>query len=316
MNSKFKIVLKIFLFVPVFLAIVNSVSAQTVPPVAGEMDMNTYYTVMFIVFLLLLNAIFIPLMRTPKTAEELAVAAIEAVKSKATLENLKNKIYGLQPLEAEHSLLMNDNYDGIQELDNNIPPWFNVLFYGTVVIAIIYFLNFHVFKTGKLPLQEYGEEVYAAELQRDALIKSGAFINETSVELLADQESLSNGKQIYLANCTPCHGENAGGTVGPNLTDQYWIHGGGIKNVFKTLKYGVPLKGMIAWQNQFNPKKMQQVASYILSLQGTAPANGKLQEGEIYKPVIDSSSAKQDSTKKITVKTDNTKTDTSKIKNK
>lgn len=315
MNSKFKFVFKLYLLIPALLVIVNTVSAQTeaVPPAAGEMNMNTYYTILFIVFLLLLNAVFLPLLRSPETEQELT-AALAGVKSKSVFGILKDKISGLQPIETEHTLLIDEDYDGIQELDNNVPPWFNILFYGTVIIGIIYFLNFHVFKTGKLPFQEYSDEIFAAQLQREELIRTGAFINENTVEQLKDPESLASGKQIFVANCTPCHGENGGGTVGPNLTDQYWIHGGGIKNVFTTIKYGVTVKGMIAWQNQFNPKKMQQVASYVLSLQGTNPANGKPPEGNLFTDKGDSTKSVSDSTKKNTSVTDSTRKDTTKIR--
>lgn len=314
MNLRIKNTLKYPFFTAALLFIFNTSAlfAQTPPaPASGEMDMNTYYVVMFIVFFLLLNLIFIPLMKTPKSAEEISVSAIT---QKKFIGALTGKLTGLQPIEAERSLLIDEDYDGIQELDNNVPPWFNILFYGTIIIAIIYMLNYHVLGTGRLPFQEYNDEVFAAQLQRDELIKSGAFINETTVELLKDPESLSAGKQIFQANCIPCHGENAGGTVGPNLTDQFWIHGGGIKNVFKTIKYGVPVKGMIAWQNQFNPKKMQQVASFVLSLQGTNPANGKPPEGYKYIETADSTAAK-DSVKSNTVSMkDSTKTDTAKSK--
>lgn len=285
------------LFTPVItsLLFVNSLAAQTqTAPAEGEMNMNAYYTVLFIIFIILINLIFIPLFMSQKSEGEVTAGA--EIK-KSVLAILFGKLSGLKPVEAEHSLLIDEDYDGIQELDNNVPPWFNILFYSTIVIAVIYLINYHVLHIGKLPFQEYADEVRAAEIQREELIKTGAFINETTVELLTDPEAITAGKQIFTTNCVPCHGENAGGTVGPNLTDEYWIHGGGIKNVFKTVKYGVPAKGMIAWMNQFNPKMMQQVSSYVLSLQGTKPVNGKPPEGELYKESTDSSNVKSDTSK-------------------
>ncbi|MFZ1322436.1 MAG: cbb3-type cytochrome c oxidase N-terminal domain-containing protein [Ignavibacteria bacterium] len=273
--------------------------AQTAPAAAGETDMHMYTIILMVVILIILHAIFVPLLYPEKTPEEIAQLETKE-KEKSIVTILADKISGLKPMEEEQNLLMSDDYDGIRELDNNVPPWFNILFYGTIIIAIGYLLNYHVFKTGKLPFQEYSDEVYAAEIKRDELIRTGAFINEESVELVKDPESLAMGKQIFVANCVPCHGNNAEGTVGPNLTDEFWIHGGGIKNVFKTVKYGVPVKGMIAWQNVLNPKSIQQVSSYLISLKGTAPANGKVPEGEKYvnqDGSTDSTSVKGDSLK-------------------
>lgn len=278
----------------VFLFLVNSSFAQTQAPASGEMNMELYMNILLLIIFLMLNAIFISLFRTPETAE----AAELREKKKTQLQIITDKLSGLKPIEQEHSLLLEGDYDGIHELDNNIPPWFNILFYGTVVIAIIYFLNFHVFKTGKLPFQEYSDEVYAAELQREELIRTGAFINESTVEFLSDNESIAAGKQIFIANCVTCHGTAGEGTIGPNLTDDYWIHGGGIKNIFKTIKYGVPAKGMITWMNQFSPKKMQQVASYVITLKGTNPPGGKTAEGLIYvESISDSLKTGTDSSK-------------------
>jgi cytochrome c oxidase cbb3-type subunit 3 len=143
-------------------------------------------------------------------------------------------------------------------------------------------LNYHVFATGKLSHEEYEQEMSIAAAEKEALIKSGALVNEETVTQLTDAADLQSGKQIFETNCIACHAADGGGIVGPNLTDKYWIHGGGIKNVFKTIKYGVPDKGMISWQSQLNAKQMQDVASFVLSLQGTKPANPKLPEGQIW----------------------------------
>jgi cytochrome c oxidase cbb3-type subunit 3 len=184
------------------------------------------------------------------------------------------------PIEKEAEVMMDHDYDGIKELDNRIPPWFSWLFYVTIIFSVWYMIHYHVLGTGKLQAEEYEAEVQLAELKRAELIRSGAFINEETVTLLTESADLQTGKAIYDANCVACHGQYGEGLVGPNLTDDYWIQGGGIKNVFKVTKYGVPAKGMIAWQSQLSPNQMQEVSSYIISLYGTNPPNPKAPEGE------------------------------------
>ena len=113
--------------------------------------------------------------------------------------------------------------------------------------------------------------------------KTGTFINAENVKLLTSPADLSSGKSIFEANCVACHRKDAGGLVGPNLTDDYWIHGGGIKNIFHTISEGVPQKGMISWKTQLNPKQIQEVASYVISLHGTNPENPNPPQGTIWK---------------------------------
>lgn len=198
---------------------------------------------------------------------------------KAPLLALKKFLTRSTPIEKEQEILLAHNYDGIKELDNRIPPWFSMLFYGTIIWAAIYMLIFHVFDDGQVQSKEYKVEIEQAKLERDFLIRTGAFINEETVKFVDDVASLTEGKEIYLKNCATCHGQNGEGLVGPNLTDDYWIHGGGIKNIFKTIKYGVPAKGMISWETQLDPKKMQSASSYIITLHGTNPPNAKAPEG-------------------------------------
>lgn len=188
------------------------------------------------------------------------------------------------PIENEAEILLDHDYDGIRELDSKIPPWFIMLFYGTIIFAAVYLVRFHVIGSGNVQAEEYMEEVKLAQAQRQILIKTGAFLNEETVTQLTDPASLSSGKDIFMKNCASCHGNAGEGLVGPNLTDDYWIHGGGIQNIFKTIKYGVPAKGMISWQSQLAPKKMQEVGSYIMSLHGTNPPNGKAPQGDKYIP--------------------------------
>lgn len=237
-------------------------------------------------------------------------------KGLSLIGRLSQKLNRAVPLEREKDIMLDHDFDGIKELNNSVPPWFNLLFYGTILIAIIYMIDYHVLGTGTVMVDEYLNEVKIANEKRDELIRTGAFINENNVVILTDAAELDKGKQIYTTNCTPCHGPDGGGTVGPNLTDKNWIHGGGIKNVFTTVTNGVPAKGMISWKTLLTPKQVQQVSSYVLSLQGTTPANGKAPEGNLW---VDSVKTGNDSLKvtdssKVKTDTVKVKTDTSMIK--
>lgn len=186
---------------------------------------------------------------------------------------------GNDVFDDERDILMDHEYDGIQELNNKLPPWWVGLFYVTVIIGCIYPFAFH----------EDHDVMYQAEMAAaDAEVKAyqeanGGAITEETVELLKDDAALAAGQAIYTKNCVACHLADGGGLVGPNLTDKYWLHGGGIHDVFKTIKYGVPDKGMVSWKASLTPKEIQEVASFILvKLQGTTPATPKAPQGEEY----------------------------------
>lgn len=184
-------------------------------------------------------------------------------------------------VDKEETIMLSHNYDGIRELDNHLPPWWLGLFYGGIVFGIIYLLNFHVFNWSPLSGEEYENEVTEAQKAvEEYQAKAGNSIDENNVEL-ADANGVAKGKEIFTGKCAACHGMAGEGGVGPNLTDAYWLHGGDVKAVFKTIKYGVPQKGMIAWEAQLKPNEMQNVASYILSIQGSKPANAKEPQGEL-----------------------------------
>jgi cytochrome c oxidase cbb3-type subunit 3 len=195
---------------------------------------------------------------------------------------LKAAYSSIAPKSTGAAMPLDESHDGITELDNLIPPWFNYLFGGTIIFAVIYLLNYHVFQSSPLPQAEYAEEVAAADLSRRVLMASEGTINEDDLAVLADAASLKAGQEKFQRNCVTCHGTHAEGIVGPNLTDQYWIHGGGVKNVYSTVKNGVPEKGMISWKLVFTPKEIQQISSYVLSLQGSNPPNAKKAEGNLY----------------------------------
>lgn len=185
-------------------------------------------------------------------------------------------------IDEEQKLLLDHDYDGIKELNNKIPPWFMAIFYGTILWGAYYMVDYHILGSGNVQEDEYAVEVQMAAMEREILNKSGALVNEETVTVLDDVGSLANGKETFIKNCAACHGQNGEGLVGPNFTDDYWIHGNKINDLFKTIKYGVPQKGMISWQAQLDPTQMQEVASYILTLRGTNPPNQKAPEGNLY----------------------------------
>jgi cytochrome c oxidase cbb3-type subunit 3 len=184
------------------------------------------------------------------------------------------------PSKSERVTEFDHEYDGIRELDNRIPPWFTTLFLVTVLFAVIYMLDYHVFRSSPLMAGEYQQEIAQADLQRRVRVAQEGTIDESALVALTDPEALQSGHDQFKKYCVSCHGAQGQGLVGPNLTDRYWIHGGTIRDVYTTIKHGVPEKGMISWQLVFTPKQIQQIASYVLSLQGTNPPGAKQPEGK------------------------------------
>ena len=188
--------------------------------------------------------------------------------------------------ELDSDKLMSDHsYDGIQELDNFMPPWLQYVFLGTIIFAVVYFTHYTVLGLGKTGIEEYEEEMRIAAIEAEERNANGeASIDETTAQFDDSAPALSTGKTIFDSNCAACHAADGGGGVGPNLTDQYWLHGGDIKDLFTVIKYGVIEKGMVPWEAQLSPKEIQDVASYILTFQGTTPAAPKDPQGELYSP--------------------------------
>jgi cytochrome c oxidase cbb3-type subunit III len=195
------------------------------------------------------------------------------------------KLLSLRPLEVEKQLQpklqLDHAYDGIIELDNPTPPWFNVLFYGTIGFGLLYLMVYHVAGSGQVMAQEYQAEMQVAEVARKSYIEQFAKnINENNVTALTKAGSLESGAAIFKQNCVACHGEKGEGKIGPNLTDDYWLHGGTPKDIFHVIAEGIPDKGMIAWNKSLNPLQIQEVMSYIVTLKGTKPANAKEPQGQ------------------------------------
>ena len=169
-------------------------------------------------------------------------------------------------IEEEHTILMHHEYDGIRELDNNLPPWWVWGFVATIIFAVVYLINYHVLGTSDLQIQAYNKEKAQAKIEVDAYLKKMALnVDETNVTVLSGADALGAGKSIFKENCVSCHLDKGEGQTGPNLTDKQWIYGFDIKEVFKSIKAGRP-NGMPEHASKLNPVQIQQVASYVLSL--------------------------------------------------
>ena len=188
-----------------------------------------------------------------------------------------------EPIENESQLLLDHDYDGIKELDNNLPPWWIYLFYACIGFAAIYLVRFEILGADDQEM-ELKKEMAQAKIEVAEYMKTAPdLMDEKTVTLLTDAPTLAEGKTIFTTNCVACHRADAGGQIGPNLTDEYWILGGGIKNLFHTITNGGrDGKGMIAWKGTLKPKEIQKVASYIISLKGSNPKDPKAPDGEIW----------------------------------
>jgi len=216
-----------------------------------------------------------------------ALKQIDAERSGKIIEVFSFDIWwkgltGAVPLEKEEIILLSHNYDGIRELDNHLPPWLKYLFYATIVFAVFYLLDYHVWFSSPNQETEYLNEIAFAEKQiEEYQAKNANRIDENSVKLLiSDAKVLAKGKVIFTGKCVACHGAAGEGGVGPNLTDEFWIHGGSIGAIFKTIKNGVPEKGMIAWKATLKANEMQDLSNYVASLSSTIPSNGKAPQGD------------------------------------
>ncbi len=198
-------------------------------------------------------------------------------------KNIMKRLTKSRSIEREQEIVLDHNYDGIRELDNVLPPWWVYLFYATIIFAVVYLVRFHIIGDYDQEL-EYEQEVAAAQIAIEEYKKNAKdLVDVNTVEVLTDAADLSAGEKIFQTNCVACHMADGGGGIGPNLTDEYWILGGGIKNVFHTISEGGrDGKGMVAWKQTLKPAEIAQVASYVLSLGGTTPANPKAPEGDIW----------------------------------
>jgi cytochrome c oxidase cbb3-type subunit 3 len=189
------------------------------------------------------------------------------------------------PVEKEATILLDHNYDGIKELDNHLPPWWSYLFVGTIIWGVIYLFAYHVTDSLPLSISEYDNEVAVAndEIRKRKAAAPGIQIDESNVIATTDVVDLKDGQSTFTSICASCHRADGGGDIGPNLTDDYWKHGGSMTDIYKVVKNGVTGTNMVAWGGTMSPEKMRNVSSYLLTIIGTNPVNGKKPEGILFK---------------------------------
>ena len=180
---------------------------------------------------------------------------------------------------AKQDELLNSNYDGIQEYDNDLPRWWLYLFYITIAFGIVY-VGYYMFGPGQSQ-----EQIVLAELAEDAKRQAVAapapgVSVDALLALAADTSVVEKGRGVFSTRCAACHGAEGQGLIGPNLTDAYWIHGGRITDVLNVVENGVLDKGMLAWKGVLPSAEIQAVVAYLWTIRGTTPPNPKAPQGE------------------------------------
>lgn len=252
---------------------------------------TAFYSLISVVGLELLVLLWLLYHLKSLLAKETVVQAVEIKES--VFAKWWSKANHFKPVQEEANIDLGHDYDGIRELDNRLPPWWLYGFYICIIFACIYLWRYHVTHTAPSSLEELAAVMKKADAEKENYLKKAANnVNENTVTYLSDASALDAGKKIFVTACAACHAADGGGTVGPNLVDEYWLHGGSIADIFKSIKYGWPEKGMKSWKDDYSPAQIAQLASYIKSLKGTKPATAKEPQGEVYQEQATNDSAK------------------------
>ena len=287
---------------PVFLLLSTGAIAQDEAKTSsvtsiGGLSPFAFYSMLTIIFveLLVILVLLINIKFLLKKDVE-RVYDVTPAKKGNTFQEWWAKLNKFKPIEQESSVELDHVYDGIRELDNRLPPWWLYGFYATILFGVVYLWRYHVAYSAPLSKEELEISIKSADAQVKAYLeKKGESIDENSVVALTDAQDIAEGKKIFTSSCAACHKEDGGGMVGPNLTDDYWMHGGDIKSIFKTIRYGI--NAMPQWQSTYSNKQIAQLASYVKSLHGTNPPGSKPPQGDIYTegaatPAADSATGK------------------------
>lgn len=267
----------------------------TVLPNYGGLTANEFYLLVSVIFIEVLTIIYLGFGIRRVYNELLPQQAAAAAKESqwATWWAAMDKKFFTKavPVEKEADVLLDHDYDGIRELDNSLPPWWKYGFYVTIGVAFVYIINFHVMGSGKNPTQEYLAEMDKARIEKEIYDANNKDKIDEKAVPLADANGIARGKEIFNADCWACHGKLGEGGAGPNLTDNYWIHKGSLNDIYMSIKTGYPDKGMQSWAVKYTPKQMSEIASYITTLKGTNPPNGKAPQGDLFEDAAAGSTA-------------------------
>jgi cytochrome c oxidase cbb3-type subunit 3 len=265
----------------------QDVTTATAPTNIGGLSATTFSLLLGVIGVELLVIIVMSLFVRSflsKQKAKLVLTENAPVKEK-NWQKLWDKLNSFRPITEESNIDLGHNYDGIRELNNRLPGWWLYGFYGTILFSAFYLWRYHVSHTAPLSGEELKIALIKGEEQTKAfLAKAASNVDENTVAYIKEPAALKTAEALFKTSCKTCHGDKGeGNQIGPNLTDQYWIHGGNIKDIFKTIKYGYPEKGMQSWKDQYSPVQIAQLASYVKSLQGTNPPNAKEPQGELFK---------------------------------
>jgi cytochrome c oxidase cbb3-type subunit 3 len=181
--------------------------------------------------------------------------------------------------DGDRDRLLAHDYDGIEEYDNPLPGWWVWIFWATIIFSLGYWLYYQI-GPGPTIIAQYDAEVRtAAERQAKLAPATGGVTDEVIIALTKNPRAMASAKEIFTTRCAPCHGPQGQGLIGPNLTDDYWLHGGRPTEILHTITEGVPDKGMVPWKDQLKPEELSTMAAYVLSLAGTNPPNPKAPQG-------------------------------------
>jgi cytochrome c oxidase cbb3-type subunit 3 len=279
----------ILVIVLLFTSLISSAQTSTETVVAetpmnyGGMDYNGFWMLSTVIIIEIITILFLMFFINRIQQELLPQKAKKTLAWSAWWTKMDKKIFTRAvEIEKEADILLDHDYDGIKELDNSLPPWWKYGFYVTIVVAMIYLMNFHVFGSGKNPSQEYEAEMEKATIEMaNYASKNADKIDEEHLQM-PQKGGLDAGKEIFTSVCWTCHGKQGEGGTGPNLTDEYWIHKGSLSDIYQSIKHGYPDKGMQSWAKNYTPKEINNLAGYIKTLKGTNPPNPKAPQGDLF----------------------------------